>query len=290
MNCNISYTVQNITMSASNNNTTSTTKALARHLLDLDERKMSKKLLKQFEGLAENIFEDMSTAAGEYLHDLDVREDSVDEVKAVVKKFPSALSHLNAKGRLPIQSAIWNIESFVFVPLLAEVGDTLNVGGRGMRGGLLVGDPDDEDNRNVLQLLVNMKAKIFTECDSKFLDVLIKLRESNLLRKEDIRQYYLLLYSCDPSMQARFEYLLDWDPQVLKEDEDHVSLIRNVLDFDSNERRIDGFPMALKAGMKHFPDDLGFLFEKDNDGDDEKNTCQLAFEKLGKDEALRVIR
>ena len=43
---------------------TSPIKVLARHLLDLDE-KMSKKLLNKFEILAEKMFEDMATAAGE---------------------------------------------------------------------------------------------------------------------------------------------------------------------------------------------------------------------------------
>jgi len=117
---------------------------------------MSKTLLKKFEGLAEKMFEDMSTAAGEYLHNLDVRKDSEDEVKAVVKKFPSALSHRNAKGRLPIHSATWRIKSFPFVPLLAEVGDTPNVGGKGMRGGLLVADPTSNPQKNVLRLLANL--------------------------------------------------------------------------------------------------------------------------------------
>ena len=66
--------------------TTSPIKVLASHLLDLDET-MSKKMLKKFEVLVEKMFEDMSTAAGEHLHNLDVRKDSEDEVKAVVKKF-----------------------------------------------------------------------------------------------------------------------------------------------------------------------------------------------------------
>jgi len=249
---------------------------------------MSKKLLKQFEGLAEKMFEDMATAAGEYLHDLDEEEDSEDAVKAAVKSFPAALSHLNEIGRLPIQSAVWHPKSVPCVALLAEVGDKLNVGGEGMRGGLLVGDPDDEDNVNALQLLANLTNKKDTVSDSTRLDVLIKLRESNLLRKEDIRRYDLLNESCFPLAKARFEYLLDWDPQVLKADEDHYSLIRRVLDIAISEK-IDRFAMALKAGIKHFPDDLGFLFEKDDD-DDGKTICQLAFEKLGKDEALRVIR
>jgi len=185
-------------MATSSTTTTSLTKRLARHLLDLDDT-MSKKLLQQFEGLAEKMFEDMSTAAGEYLHDLDVREHSEDEVKAVVKKFPSALSHRNEKGRLPIHSAIWNIKSLTFVPLLAEVGDTLNVGGKGMRGGLLVVDRVNEF-KNALQLFGNMSNENDTTVDSRCLDVLIKFRVSNLFWKEDIRRSILLyLYSVKSS-------------------------------------------------------------------------------------------
>ena len=40
----------------------------------------------------------MTDAAGNYLHDLDLEEDSEDEVKALVKKIPSDVSHLNEKG------------------------------------------------------------------------------------------------------------------------------------------------------------------------------------------------
>ena len=149
---------------AASTKTTSRTKALARRLLDLDERTMSSKLLKQFEGLAEKMFEDMATATGEYLHHLDAREDIEDEVKAVVKKFPSALSHRNEKGLLPIQSAVMYSESVPCVPLLAELGDKLNVGGEGMRGGLLVGDPVDEDNDNVLQLPNTRRFYSSTRC------------------------------------------------------------------------------------------------------------------------------
>jgi len=269
--------------------TTSPIKALTRQLLDMDDT-MAKILLKHFEVLAEKMLEDMTTAAGEYLHSLHTRreEDSEDEAKAVVKKFPSALSHLNEKGRLPIQTAVFYSKSVPFLPLLVEEGIKLNVGGEGMRGGLLVDDPVGEDNFNfnVLQLLVLMKMGNDTVFDSRYLGVLIKLRESNLLRKEDIRQNDLSYLSCFPLNQARFEYLVDWDPQGLKGDVGHASLIWGVLDEESN-KKIDRFAMALKAGMKHFPDDLGFLFEKGNDG---KTICQLAFENLDKDGALRVIQ
>jgi len=70
--------------------------------------------------------------------------------------------------------------------------------------------------------------------------VLIKLRESNLLRKEDIRQYDLLYHSSFEPMKMRFEYLVDWNPQVLKEDGDNHALILDVL-LNESCARIDCF-------------------------------------------------
>ena len=72
----------------------------------------------------------------------------------------------------------------------------------------------------------------------------------------------------------------------MKEDEDNYSFIWEVLDNESCVR-IDHFAMALKAGMEHFPEDLGFLFEIYDDG---KTACRLAIEKLGKEEVISVIR
>ena len=45
--------------------------------------------------------------------------------------------------------------------------------------------------------------------------------------------------------------------------------------------------MALKAGITHSPEYLGFLFRKNNDG---ITSCQIAFERYGKDETLKVIQ
>ena len=47
------------------------------------------------------------------------------------------------------------------------------------------------------------------------------------------------------------------------------------------------FAMMLKAGMKHYPEHLGFLFRKNSDG---KTACETAFTKYGKDETFKAIQ
>ena len=217
----------------------------------------------------------LSTKAGKFLHKLNTNKNSQDEVRAVIKAFPASLSHINNKGQLPIHTALWGISSTPFVPLLAEKGVKLKVGGEGKRGGLLAEDPGaDYDNNNVLQILVSAEAD--RAYDSVRLDVLKKLRKSNLLCEEDIQQYDLLDLSCYPKSTKRFEYLVDWDPKALK-----YFYIRY------KYRGFEGFVMALKAGMKHFPEELGFLFHKNGVG---KTACELAINRYGKHKTLNVIQ
>ena len=100
---------------------------------------------------------------------------------------------------LPIQAAALFHEernTFSFIPLLAEEGDKLNVGGEGQRGGLLAEyaegltalQIDFNDVGNVLQIL----AGHCSYYDSFCLDLLKRLRQSQLLKKENVRQYDLL--------------------------------------------------------------------------------------------------
>ena len=59
--------------------------------------------------------------------------------------FPSASSYTNKEHQFPIQSAVWHREAIPCVPVLANEGDRLNVGGEGQRGGLLLEDPGAGD-------------------------------------------------------------------------------------------------------------------------------------------------
>jgi len=198
---------------------------------------------------AMKMVQDLSTKAGEFLHKLDVKNPSEDEVKAVINAFPESLSHINSDGQLPILSAVRYKKSTPFVPLFAEEGVKLKVGGEGKRGGLLVVDPSPANAHrlNVLQLLA------------------------------------LLNWSCHPVSNTRFEYLVDWDPEALKDCQNsgyyHI--------YCAAGGSIEQFVMALKAGMKHFPEELGFLFHKNRSG---KTAYELAFDKHGKDATLKVIQ
>ena len=67
--------------------------------------------------------------------------------------------------------------------------------------------------------------------------------------------------TCRPNAKERFEYLLGWDPEALKEYQYEGELL---LHHSIGYSKIDRFAMVLKAGMDHHPENLGFLFQKDS--------------------------
>ena len=136
-------------------------------------------------------------ATGGALHRLDVTQPSIDTVKKLAEITPDALSFKNEEGQLPIQSAVWNTDSIKYLHILAKEGVKHEVGGRGMRGGLLVTDPQDEDDCNTLQLIVSKGIPgIPIPYDTTSLDAMKELRKDNLLLKKDIKDQHLLFYSC----------------------------------------------------------------------------------------------
>jgi len=92
--------------------------------------------------------------------------------------------------------------SIPFIPLLAEEGVKLKVGGVGKREGLVVANPWSDPNG--LQSLACYGSSE-TE-DSISLGALKRLRKSNLLKKY-IREFDLLIWSWHPTSQKRFDYL-----------------------------------------------------------------------------------
>jgi len=212
--------------------------------------------------------------------DLDVAKHSDDDVRAVIDAFPDALSALMG-GVLPIQKAATSLKAFPFIPLFAaEEGDRLNVGGEGMRGGLLVKLPHPS-KYNLLQVLA-----INSIYDSMCVTAMKRLRQSNLLRKEDIHHFSLISNTSKPTAlrKARFEYLVDWDPTSLKFHYNGGLCLHGAVKFKSVSA--DSFAVVLQAGLKHYPEELGLLFEKNRKG---KTAFELAFEKFGKDATWAII-
>jgi len=154
-----------------------------------------------------------------------------------------------------------------------------------MRGGLLVPDPRDA-NQKSLQLLVNLVIPSDPiPSDTASLDVMTELRKDNLLLKQDIREHDLLYWSCRPTSKMRFEYLTEWDLDCLM-----TGTFRNLpLSHAIIQRKqsITSFIMYFQTALRHYPQDLGFLFQKDNSG---KTSYKRAVERHGKDETFNAIQ
>jgi cation transport regulator ChaB len=187
-------------------------------------------------------------------------EHSEDEVRKLLQSFPESLSWTGDEDPLTIQvAAIYDEPMTSFIPLLAEEGLKHNIGGEGMRGGLLC---EDRNCCNVLQVLANEK---YAD-ETKYLNVMRRLREMDLLKKEDIQEYKLLETSCFHDCKERFQFIVEWDPDALAGCTSRGITNRPLIHIMLYEyESFDGFEMGLEAGIAHFPHELGFLFcERDN--------------------------
>jgi hypothetical protein len=94
--------------------------------------------LKEVLKTAKKGFTDATSGA---LHRLKDAQPNIDVVTKLIQGIPDAMSFKNEKDQVPIQSAVWGMNAHKYLPVLAKEGATHEVGGRGMRGGLLVVDP-----------------------------------------------------------------------------------------------------------------------------------------------------
>jgi len=234
--------------------------------------------------------DNIRSKANQFLHDLDSQKHTEDQVEKVVDLFPSSLSSKNEYGMLPIQAAAFCSNRKSFIPLLAEKGIAQNIGGHGSRGGLLNEVPTATEGKNIIQCLANFGAsdeQRRDEFDRKDLAVLKDLRSRKLLLKEDIYTMNLLVHSCFSIAQRRFWYLVDWNPKVLKRTRwiDSCSvLIHDVIESQST---VEGFNMVLTAGIKHYPNELGFLLKA---CENTKAPYELTREKFGTQETMAVVK
>jgi hypothetical protein len=243
---------------------------------DLDEDYYS-----DLEEIVNKAMNQVSDRTGKYLHNLRKHKPDEDTLQNIIDNVPLSLSYINEYGDVPIYTTVIYKESVGYVPLLAKEGVKHKVGGDNGRGGLLV-VPNNNVGNVLHQLLLNT---VDDYDDTSYLNAMKKLRESNLLRKKDIKDHDLLSWACHPETSMRFDFLADWCPERLKtHNSDSEPLIHEIIE-DSCDP-IKCLPVFLKASLKHYPNDLGLLFQKDSDG---QTACALAFEEFGKDKSLKAI-
>ena len=114
---------------------------------------------------------------------------------------------------------------------------------------------------------------------------MMELRKDKFLLKGGTWKHDLLFWSCGPESKMRFEYLAEWNSDCLAtvtfED---LPLIHDII---KNNASLTSFTIYFQTALKHHPQHLGLLFQKDSSG---KTAYVRAIEKHGKQKAFKVIK
>jgi hypothetical protein len=241
---------------------------------------------------------------------LDSDRDTEAEVEAIIRFFPKALTRtkeLEGVGNLyPIQflsctcneDGIWgcNVKAVSFIPIVARLAIEFELFEEvEERGGLLC--QEDINGNNMFNVLQNLMLSDQIELhnrehheavDDKYFQVLIQLRQMDLLMKEEIQRYGLLQILCNRSYFAdmRFRFLVEWDPNALIQTDGFKGLPLH--DAVRNASSIKGFQISFEAGIKYFPKKKGIniLFHKNKGG---HTPFQRACRKYGYNEVMKIV-
>ena len=286
------------------------------------EKNLSPDFRIQINDNSEELLNSLADCIGFLLyHHLDDKEISEEVLRTLVQCVPQVLSEDDPEdffcdyGEIPLLSMCRRGQQS-FVPMLVEEGVKHNVCGEGMlgRGGLFYKRHDE-------QCLIGELAFVSSQgnCDADgdttknphqdvssggSLDIIKRLRDMGLLKKDDIRQHNLLQCSSrdyeqhafhptyrqyDPSI---FSYFVDWDPSALREPTCSTSsgrvhegdTILHLLASSQSCRPCD-FQLGLRATLCHYRQELGLLLLESNG----VTPLQLAKERHGKEKAWKLI-
>jgi len=215
--------------------------------------------------------------------------DSEDEIELSIRCFPRVLAaKFKSDKSLSVYNAIMfqaqpdfkngprDVNCISFVPLLARLGTELGQFDEDKRGGLLL--KDSRSGNNVLQMLAATNLSdhnlYYSEhhqmIDDLYLDAIKRLRATNLFKKEDLRENFVLHCMCKSLVlpNKRFLYLVEWDPTTLSQLDTHGRLPLHYWANMSTILGLEDFHTVLKAGMRHLSikEGIGFVFYKDNNG------------------------
>ena len=144
----------------------------------------------------------------------------------------------------------------------------------------------DTDDWNTFHLIVNIcNEKYPIPHDTACLDAMKELRKDKLLLQSDINEDDLLYHSCHPVQKLRFEYLAGWDPDNLMNGTYKGLPISHAI--IKHHKDLDEFTMYVQTALKHHPQHLGLLFQKNSSG---KTAYERTIEKHGHDKTFKVIK
>ncbi len=238
--------------------------------------------------------------AGEYLHQLHKNEPDMNKVEETIDAYPDALLYKNKAGYVPIQVAVCEPSGKRYIPLLAIEASKREIGNL-QKGGLLLPVLKVSWRRNVLQMLVSdagyhrPKRSIIQGQDYLGVQVLKHLRYVGLLLDEDIIQFNLIQHASWEGTLNCLNYLISIFPKTLSVAQPYNGNFPiHLSEFHITNRNTRGLTLARKiafkrlltAGIKHFPESFGFLFQQNYEGELPINQ---AISKFGKDETGNII-
>ncbi len=277
---------------------------------DEDRHELPREMYHALNDAVLHAYQKMVYASRDLIGKVDDTKHTPEQIRHLIQLCPEALTQKDnyGNGMLPIQRAALHSSTdtyldkdsvqlcrhhgISFIPMLADEGIKLQVGGKGGRGGLLVSYdgscsyPSDEnttcacytDNNqsdfNVIQTLC-VQCKGDDEISvMKCFQAIKSLISSGLLHKQDVVNYDLIYlsswsFALDNGAMRRkvndsdiFNFLVDWYPDALKIYHDGQLPIHSAAEYNE-----ESFRHVLRVGMKHHPDDLGFLFARNGDGE-----------------------
>ena len=220
-------------------------------------------------------------------HGIRNQEVSADTLVKIVKEMPTCLKvgSFDNEYRYPVpdQPLIIHQAAQVYpmiVPFLAKVAVEVNTGGyfKSARGGLLSEDPNID--LNVLQQLAWKSTD-----QTNNLAALVELRSVNLFVESDIIRSDLVRLAFSNRNMTIFRYLVDWDSHGLKTSGSaKCPFIHMIINFYDLYR--EDFNTFLEATMRHYRDEAGLLFQKDDRG---ITAFKKVVQELGLEDTFDII-
>ena len=239
---------------------------------------------------------------------LDNERDTEDEVETAIRCCPEVLTRRDVRfGLYPIRCLlimqnsdskfVCNVMAVSFLPLFARLAIEFHSFDEDERSGLLV---EDGNGNNVLHALTaylldsSFDAQHHEHVDTTFLAVLIRLRQTGILMKDDIQQYNLLHTLCRHDFclaLRRFRFFTEWCPSSLITSDDRygelpLHCVVSVLRMAGGS--LQEFQLILDALLRFYPRWKGMiaLFQKDNSG---WSSFEMACRKFSRKNVMETV-
>jgi hypothetical protein len=254
------------------------------------------------EEFGDDIHDHLCITDAEDYRGLDSDRDTEEEVEAIVRFFPEALTR-RKEALYPIQLLAFvrdedggwqcNVKAVSFIPLLARLAIELDLFEVDERGGLLCPTEGDNVLHDLMlsdQTIINSRDEQYKATDDKYLQVLIQMRKMGYLWKGDIQMNDLLNRLCQSNYhnfaEKRFRFLVEWDPiKLTQTDEDGWLPIHHTVKYHST---IQGFQFVFEYGIRYLPKKKGItlLFRKTNN---DSTPFVKACMKFGEEQVMKII-